>query len=73
MPLTISREPEQTVLIGDDIEVKVTRVDGERVHLRITAPDNVKILRSELANRPPSPRDGYISGSSRMRVRGSQS
>jgi carbon storage regulator CsrA len=70
MPLTVAREPEQIVLIGDDIQVQVTRVSGERVHLRITAPDNVKILRSELVNRTPAHPDGYVAGSSWAKARG---
>lgn len=56
MPLTITRKPNQAVRIGDDIEVKVTRVDGNQVRLTIVAPRDVNIARSELAATAKGPR-----------------
>lgn len=56
MPLTITRKPNQAVRIGDDIEVKVTRVDGNQVRLTIVAPRDVNIARSELAAAVKEPR-----------------
>ena len=46
--LILQRKRGESLLIGDDITVTVTSVDGERVRLAISAPPEVSILRSEL-------------------------
>lgn len=46
--LILQRKPGESLLIGEDIEVSVVGIDGNRVKLAITAPGNVPILRSEL-------------------------
>ena len=46
--LVLARKVEESILIGDDIEIMVVRLEGKRVHLGITAPREVKIMRSEL-------------------------
>lgn len=56
MPLTITRKPNQSVRIGENIEVRVTRVDGNEVRLTIVAPREVNIARSELAPLAREPR-----------------
>ena len=49
MPLVIERKPGQIVCIGPDITVTVVEVRSQgRVRVRIEAPRDVKILRSEL-------------------------
>ncbi len=47
--LVLSRKVEETIIIDGQIEIQVIRVEGNRVKLGIRAPQNVKILRSELA------------------------
>jgi carbon storage regulator len=47
--LVLSRKKEERILIGHDIVVTVTRIDRDRVTLGIEAPDDVVILREELA------------------------
>ncbi|MGO0907521.1 carbon storage regulator CsrA [Clostridioides difficile] len=46
--LVISRKKGETVLIGENIEVKVVGVDGNNVKLAISAPNNIGILRKEI-------------------------
>jgi carbon storage regulator len=46
--LVLSRRPEQSLLLGDDVTVIVLAVDGDRVKLGIQAPASVSILRGEL-------------------------
>jgi len=46
--LVLSRRPEQSFRIGDDITVTVLGIDGDRVKLGIRAPRNVVVLRQEL-------------------------
>lgn len=47
--LVLSRKIGEAIVIGDDIEVTVTRMAGNRVTLGITAPSAVRVLRGELA------------------------
>ncbi len=46
--LTIRRRCGESILVGDDIEIQVIEVLGNRVKLGITAPRNVLVLRNEL-------------------------
>jgi len=47
--LVLSRKPGEKLLIGDDIVVTVVEVHGNRVRVSIDAPQDVRILRGELA------------------------
>ncbi len=46
--LILQRKPGEAVAIGEDISVTVMSVEGGRVRLAISAPQDVPILRSEL-------------------------
>ena len=46
--LILQRKAGESLVIGDDITVRVISVDGTRVRLAIDAPEEVPILRSEL-------------------------
>ena len=46
--LVLSRRPQQGVSIGRDVKVTVIEVCGDKVRLGFEAPDEVKILRTEL-------------------------
>ena len=46
--LVLSRRPEQSFRLGDDIIVTVLGIDGDRVKLGIRAPRDVVVLRQEL-------------------------
>jgi len=47
--LVLSRKVGQRILIGDDIELVVSRISGHRVTLGLAAPKGVHIRRGELA------------------------
>lgn len=49
--LVISRKKGESVLIGEDVEIKVVGVDGNNIKLAISAPKNVSILRKEIYDR----------------------
>ena len=49
--LTLSRKIGETIMIGDDIEVTLTRIERDSVRLSIKAPPSVRILREELIRR----------------------
>ncbi len=47
--LVLSRKPGEKVVIGNSITLTVVEVTGNRVRVGIDAPDQVRILRAELA------------------------
>ena len=55
--LVLSRWPGERVVLGDGITLTVVGVRGGRVRLAIDAPDQVRILRAELACRHGEPPD----------------
>lgn len=46
--LVLRRKAGETVLIGNDVELTVLEVEGDRVKLGIQAPQDVEIMRREL-------------------------
>ena len=48
MPLVLTRRLDESVMIGDDIEVTIHEIRGGAVKLLIAAPRSVKLWRSEL-------------------------
>lgn len=46
--LVLSRKKNESIIIGDHIEVKVLAVEGDQVKLGIVAPKSVKVHRSEV-------------------------
>lgn len=46
--LVISRKKGESLLIGDDIEITVAKIEDGTVKLSISAPRNITILRKEL-------------------------
>jgi carbon storage regulator len=46
--LVLSRERDQTVMIGDDIEITVVDVRGDKVRIGINAPKDVAVHRKEV-------------------------
>ncbi|MCP4650569.1 MAG: carbon storage regulator CsrA [PVC group bacterium] len=46
--LVLSRKPDESIVIGDYIEIKVVEVRGEQVKLGITAPRDIPVHRKEI-------------------------
>lgn len=46
--LVLTRRVQQSIIIGDDIEVVILEVRGEQVRLGIRAPRNVTVHRKEV-------------------------
>ena len=46
--LVLSRQRDETIMIGDDIEITVVDIRGEKVRLGINAPAHVPVHRKEV-------------------------
>lgn len=46
--LVLSRKVNESIKIGDDIEIKVLEVNGDGIRIGIEAPKSMEILRAEL-------------------------
>ena len=46
--LVLSRQRDETIMIGDDIEVSVLSVMGEKVRIGISAPRDIPVFRKEV-------------------------
>ena len=46
--LILSRKKGESIKIGDDIEIFVAEIKGDKVRLGISAPESMKICRTEL-------------------------
>ncbi len=46
--LVLSRQRDETIMIGDDIEVTVVDIRGDKVRLGISAPKEISVHRKEV-------------------------
>ncbi|MED3802752.1 carbon storage regulator CsrA [Lysinibacillus xylanilyticus] len=46
--LVLSRKKDESIMIGDQIEIKILAVEGEQIKIGIVAPKTVKVHRSEV-------------------------
>jgi carbon storage regulator len=46
--LVLSRQRDETIIIGDDIEITVVDIRGEKVRLGINAPPHIPVHRKEV-------------------------
>jgi len=46
--LVLSRKPNESIIIGDDVEVKIVEVKGDYVKLGINAPRAIPVHRKEI-------------------------
>ena len=46
--LVLSRLKDQTIMIGDNIEITIVDIRGEKVRLGITAPSHIPVHRKEV-------------------------
>lgn len=49
--LILTRRLQETLIIGDDIEVTVLGIKGNQVRLGVKAPDDVSVDREEIRHR----------------------
>jgi carbon storage regulator len=58
--LILSRKPGDSLMINDDVEIKVIEVNGDKVKIGVAAPKEVKILRKELSLTVESNKDSVM-------------
>ncbi len=46
--LVLSRKKDESIIIGDDIEITIIDVRGDKVRLGINAPRNISVHRKEV-------------------------
>ena len=46
--LVLTRRSNQSIMIGEDVEVTILAVSGEKVRVGISAPDEVPVFRKEV-------------------------
>ena len=46
--LVLSRQRDETIVIGDDIEITVVDIRGDKVRLGVTAPKEISVHRKEV-------------------------
>ncbi len=46
--LVLSRKEEQSIMIGDNVEIKILSIKGDTVKIGISAPPDLKIYRKEV-------------------------
>jgi carbon storage regulator len=65
--LVLTRRPGQSIVVGDNIELVVVRIEGDRVVLGIEAPREVRVVRSELLRAVEA--ENQVSSEARDRIR----
>lgn len=65
--LVLSRQKDESIMIGDDVEITIVDVRGDKVRLGINAPRNITVHRKEIylaiqkekeENKHPAPATG---------------
>jgi carbon storage regulator len=60
--LVLGRKHGESICIGDDIEITVVGIEGNRIRLGIQAPHHVRVLRAELNVHQPQDWDAKQAG-----------
>lgn len=68
--LVLTRKSNQSIMIGDDIEVSVLSIMGEKVRIGIQAPRDIPVFRKEVYLEIQQERNGAAAGEGSGSLRG---
>jgi carbon storage regulator len=68
--LVLTRKSNQSIMIGDDIEVSVLSIMGEKVRIGIQAPRDIPVFRKEVYLEIQAERNGAVEGAADGGIRG---
>jgi carbon storage regulator len=68
--LVLTRKSNQSIMIGDDIEVSVLSIMGEKVRIGIQAPRDIPVFRKEVYLEIQQERNGAVEQADAGNVRG---
>jgi len=68
--LVLTRKSNQSIMIGDDIEVSVLSIMGEKVRIGIQAPRDIPVFRKEVYLEIQQERNGAVEATESATVRG---
>jgi len=71
--LVLSRKLNERIVVGGSVVVTVVRISGDKVRLGIDAPDDVRVIRDEVADPDGAGRDGEVATAGRIGVAGATS
>ena len=67
--LVLTRKINQSIMIGDEIEITVLAVSGEKVRIGIEAPRDISVFRQEVLDSMDEVRPAEVpTGAARLRV-----
>ena len=56
--LVLSRKPGETIMIGEEVEITVVDVRGDKVRIGITAPKHIRIMRPDAVDKRENENEG---------------
>lgn len=65
--LVLTRKSNQSIMIGDDIEVSVLSIMGEKVRIGIQAPRDIPVFRKEVYLEIQEERNASVNGTADLR------
>jgi carbon storage regulator len=68
--LVLTRKSNQSIMIGDDIEVSVLSIMGEKVRIGIQAPRDIPVFRKEVYLEIQQERNGAVETADAGNLRG---
>ena len=76
--LVLSRQRDETIVIGDDIEITIVDIRGEKVRVGISAPSHISVHRKEVyeaikrENEAAGDKSGHVASLAGKRREGEQ-